>query len=97
MIHHNIVANGNDGANVGGMGAIDNILLSEQVCGRNHCGTNLVQGGDCPPELVAALHDEHHHVAALDAELCEERGCLVALALHVGKSELVHLATVVGP
>ena len=57
----------------------------------------LVQRQNREPELVAALEDQHHHIALSDAEALEIRGRAVAFALDVGKGEPDFGALVVGP
>ena len=76
---------------------VDDIFLREQVGGGDDDGAQLVEGHDAEPELVAALQDEHHHVAAADAEALEVAGRHVGIALHVAEAELTVLALVVGP
>ena len=97
VVDDHVVAHGHDGLDGGGVAAIHDVARREQVGSRyGHCA-QLVQGGDGPPPLVAAFHDEHHHVAVPYAQLLEEAGGLVAVVLDVGKGELVLEALVVGP
>ena len=80
-----------------GVATVDDVLLRQQVGGGDDDGAQLVEGHDAEPELVAALQDEHHHVAAADAEALEVAGRHVGIALHVAEAELTVLALVVGP
>ena len=97
MVYHYFITHSHNSTNIGCMSAVDYVFLGEKMSGRNHRSTNLVQSCNSKPELVSALHDEHHHIAALYAKLQEERSRLVAFALYVGKSELMHLPAVVSP
>ena len=69
----------------------------EHVGGRDGHGPYFVQGKHGYPELIAALEDEHHHVATADAELLEIGGGTVALLAEVGKGEADALPLVIGP
>ena len=97
VLDHYVVAHCHYGLDVGRLAAIHDVVFSEHVGGGNDHSTELVECRDGKPELVAALHDEHHHVAVAYAELAEIGGGLVALTLYVAKSELVVLSLVVDP
>ena len=43
-------------------------MFGEHVGGRNHHGTQLMQGQHDHPPLVAALQNEHHRVVFADAQ-----------------------------
>ena len=97
LAEHILLAYADDGFHAGALVAIDNVVLGQHVCGGYDHGAELVESEHRDPPLVAALEDEHHHVAMSDAEL-SEIGCgLVALALQVGKRREHLGALVVGP
>ena len=97
MVEHHIVAHSHDGTDRSRLATIDDIFVSEQVGGRDsHC-SEFMECGDGKPELVATLHYQHHHIATAYAQLLEICRGLVALALDVGKRELLNIASLVGP
>ena len=51
---------------------VGDVLLRQQVRGRDGDGPDPVQAEQAEPVLVAALEDEHHGVAAADAKREEE-------------------------
>ena len=91
------LARRDDGLDPGRIAAVDNVLFGQQVGRRDHHRAQLVQRQNREPELVAALEDQHHHIALSDAEALEIRGRAVAFALDVGKGEPDFGALVVGP
>ena len=76
---------------------IDNIFLRQQVSRGNYDGTQLMQRDDGEPELVPPLQNQHHHVAASDAERLEISCRPVGPLLHVGKREVDMFAVVISP
>ena len=94
---NDVVANGYDGFDVGGVTAVDDVFAGEQVCCRNGYGADFVKCYDGEPELVSTLENEHHHIAFADAQRGEICRSLVALALDVGKCKLDGFACFVGP
>ena len=86
-----------DGLNVGRIGAIDDVFLRQQVSGRDSHRAELMQRNDGEPELVASLEDEHHFVAAANAERLEIGGGTIRSLLDLCKSEVDVLALIVRP
>ena len=83
MVGHHLVTDGHDCLDAGGVAAVDDILAGEQMGGGyGHCA-QFVEGKNREPELIAALQDEEHLVAASDADLLEERGRAVGSLLHL--------------
>ena len=77
--------------------AVDQILHSKHVGCRDCDSTDLVQGNDADPELVAPLKDKHYHVAPLYAALHEEGGSPVGTLFHVAEGNGAFIPFVVGP
>ena len=86
-----------DGFNVGRIGAIDDIFLRQQVSGRDSHRAELMQRNDGEPELVASLEDEHHFVAAANAERLEIGGGTIRSLLDLCKGEVDVFAVIVCP
>ena len=82
---------------VGRIGAIDDVLLRQQMGGRDGYGADLMQRNDGVPELVAPLEDQHHFVAAAYAERLEIGGGTIRSLLDLCKSEVDVFAVIVCP
>ena len=65
--------------------------------GRNHDGTDLVQGQHYYPPLVTTLQDEHHGVVLADAQRHQITGGLIGLLLQFGEGGADLLTLIVGP
>ena len=65
--------------------------------GRDGHGAELMQRNDGEPELVASLEDEHHFVAAANAERLEIGGSAIRSLLDLCKGEVDVLALIVCP
>ena len=97
MFDNLFVATSNDGLDVCLVATIDNVLVSQQVGGRDdHC-SYLMQRNDERPELVAALEDTHHHIVFLDTDTREVRHNIVAHSLHISKCIATFFALVIRP
>ena len=79
------------------MTAIDDVFVCQQIRSRNHHRTNLMQGDDKRPELIATFQNTHHHVVLLDADSGEVRHDVVAHPFDVGKRETTLFTFVVCP
>ena len=77
--------------------AVDDVLVGEQVSGRNGNRTNLMESSHGDPPCQATLEDEHHAVATLDAERQEVGSTLVGRFLVLAVGEVLDIPTVVGP
>ena len=97
MVDDDVVAACDDRLDVGRVAAIDDIFVGEEVGRRDHHCSDLVEGDDGEPELIAAFQDQHDHVTLPDAEGLKIGGGLVRLTLHVRECEIYVLALVVGP
>ena len=82
-----IFAHTNNGLNTGAVVAINNVVRGEHVGGRNGHSANFAQGQHGNPPFVLAFKDEHHHVAAANAQRLEVRCSTVALPFQIGKGE----------
>ena len=97
MVDDDVVATSDDRLDVCRVAAVDDVFVGEEVCGWDHHCSDLVEGDDGEPELIAAFQDQHDHVTLPDAEGLEVRRCLVRLTLHVRECEIYVLALVIGP
>ena len=89
------VGGAEDGADPGGIEAVGEIMLLEQVGGGDGNGTQLVEAQDGEPELVVALEHQHHPVALFDAQALEVVGGPVGALAHVREGEAtLHLVAV---
>ena len=92
-----LILSGNDRLDARGIITIGDILVGEQVGGRDGHGTQLVQRQDGLPELDVALEDQHHHVSLADAQRLK-KGCgPVGEFFQCSKSEILVCSLVVGP
>ena len=82
---------------VGRIGAIDDVLLRQQMGGRDGHGADLMQRNDGVPELIAPLEDQHHFVPAAYAERLEIGGGTIRSLLDLCKSEVDVFAVIVRP
>ena len=82
---------------VGRIGAIDDVLLRQQMGGRDGHGAELMQRNDGVPELVAPLEDQHHFVAAAYAERLEIGGGTIRSLLDLCKGEVDVFAVIIRP
>ena len=82
-----IFAHTNNGLNTGAVVAINNVVRGEHVGGRDGHSTNFAQGQHGNPPFVLAFKDEHHHVAAANAQRLKVRCSTVALPFQIGKGE----------
>ena len=97
MIYDGLFAGAHYGFDSGARAAVNYVVGCKQMRGRDGYRSEFVEGYHGKPELIAALEDEHHHVAFAYAEAFEERRRAVALALDVGECEALLAAVGIGP
>ena len=83
LLHNILFAGADDGLHAGAVVAVYDIVCCEHVCGGNGHSPYLVQCEHGEPELIASLENEHHHIAAANAEAHEIGSCAVALLFDI--------------
>ncbi len=91
------VVDADNGADLGGVAPVDDVLFGQLQGAGNQNGPQLVQGCGADPILPPAAQDEHDHAALLHPQAFEEIGGLVGEALDVGEGEILLVALLIAP
>ena len=92
-----LFASADNHLDIGCIATIHDVFLGQQVSGRNHDRTQLMQGDSREPEFDTALQDKHDHIAMANAQALEIRSSSIGLFLQFCISILMFQSLVVSP